>query len=244
MTTNPPPVGTGRCLWLNSPLSPQSLASLLETATKHQPQLVVDHGCGWGTALLETLIRCRDATGLGIEIHAPDLDRASAAAAQLGLTDRVRWQLGPSEEDSSRADLLISIGAFQAFGSSDAALAALRSRVTPGGRLLFGIEYWAASPTDAELTAMWDGAAVDDCATLAAIVAQVHGARWRILRMHDSSRAEFDTFEVGHLRDREEWLVDHADPELQADQDRGWQAWLTGHRRPMGFVTFVLAAAA
>lgn len=73
----------------------------------------------------------------------------------------------------------------------------------------------------------------------------LHDAGWRILDLHDTTRTEFDDFEVGHQREREEWLVshpNHPDHQLvQGDLDQAWSSWLRGHRHPMGFATFVLA---
>ena len=71
----------------------------------------------------------------------------------------------------------------------------------------------------------------------------MHAAGWRVLDLHDTTRQEFDAFEVGHLREREEWLLDHPAHDLRADLDRAWTAWLRGHRRSMGFVTLLLGPA-
>lgn len=75
---------------------------------------------------------------------------------------------------------------------------------------------------------------------------QLHVAEWRIFDLHDSTRTEFDAYEAGHLREREEWLAQQtADVRRElpdrADLDRAWTSWLRGHRRTMGFVTFILA---
>lgn len=240
MTDTPPPPGTGAHLRYNSPLAAETVDRMLRVATAHNPRMVVDHGCGWGTVLLEALALCPEARGRGIEIHAPDRVRAEAAVGERGLTDRVDWVTGSSREDHTTADLLISLGAYQGFGSPAEALTGLRRRLNPGGRLLFGLEYWLAPPSEQELAQMWEGASSTDCLTLAEIVAAAHDSRWRVLDLHDSTRAEFDAFDVGHFREREEWLLTHNDDTVRAEQDRAWQSWLRGHRRPMGFVTLLL----
>lgn len=235
-----PPMGTGARLELNSPLAPASLERLIVAATRHRPSVVIDHGCGWGTSLLEALRLCPDARGRGVEVHPPDLARARDLACELELSERVEWVEGSSADDPTTADLLISIGAYQAFGSPGEALSALRTRLNPGGRLLFGLEYWQAPPTEQELTQMWQGACADDCLSLPEVIATAHEGGWRVLDLHDSTRTEFDAFEVGHLREREEWLLQHDDATVRTEQDRAWQSWLQGHRRPMGFVTLLL----
>ncbi|WP_161958532.1 class I SAM-dependent methyltransferase [Ornithinimicrobium cavernae] len=240
MTQQPPAAGTGARLELNSPLSAASAARLVAAATAHAPELIIDHGCGWGTLLLDALASVPTAHGTGIDVHAPDIDRAWATAEQRGLTDRVTFVTGSSEDVRDRADLLISIGAFQALGTIEEALARLAELLRTGGRLLFGSEYWQARPTPEELALMWDGARVEDCLDLPGLIGRVQAAGWRVLDLHDSTRTEFDAFEVGHLREREEWLLEHPGHPVRAELDQDWAAWLRGRRRPMGFVTLLL----
>ncbi|WP_125776034.1 SAM-dependent methyltransferase [Antribacter gilvus] len=236
----PPNAGAGSLLLLNSPLRQASLDRLIARAAEHQPTRIVDHGCGWGEVLLQALAACPGATGLGIEVHDPDVQRARATATERGLTGRVRFESGSSTDHREPADLLISLGAFQAFGDLPTAVRELRADLLPGGRALFGMEYWTSAPAPAELAHMWPGASESDCLSLPDLVDQLHEAGWRILDLHESTRTEFDDFELGHLREREQWLIDHPDHPVRAELDSAWTAWLRGHRRTMGFVTFVL----
>lgn len=236
----PPPAGTGARLEHNSPLGPASAARLVAAATAHAPQTVVDHGCGWGTVLLDVLAASPEGRGIGVDVHGPDIERATSLAEQRGLTQRAAFVAVPSADVTDPADLLINIGAFQAFGTIETALRVLAERLNPGGRLLFGCEIWRARPTEQELALMWDGAALEDCLELPELIDLVHATGWRALDLHESTPAEFDAFEIGHLREREEWLLDHPDHPLRAELDREWDAWLRGRRRPMGFVTLLL----
>lgn len=242
----PPKAGTGARLMINSPLHQDSLGRLIQRATEHAPRRIVDHGCGWGEVLLQSVAASPGATGLGDDVHEPDLVRARAAAVERRLADRVTFVAGPATDHREPADLLISLGAFHAFGDPGEAMRALREDLRPGGRAMFGIEHWAETPTAEELSRMWPDASVDDCATLPDIVDELHAAQWRILDLHDSTRTEFDAYETGHLREREEWLAAQPDAvrrehPVRAELDQAWTSWLRGHRRSMGFVTFVLA---
>jgi len=239
----PPPAGTGACLEVNSPLSSAALDRLVAAATAHAPRRIIDHGCGWGTILLRALDAAPQAQGLGIDVHAPDIARARAAAEAGGLADRARFEVGESSDWADRADLLLSIGAYQAFGDVAAALVALAARLEPGGRVLLGVEIWRSRPTDGELAHMWEGATEQDCLTLADLVDLVHQEGFRILDLHESTPEEFDAFELGHLREREEWLLEHPGHAVRGELDAAWTAWLRGHRRPMGFVTLLLGHA-
>lgn len=240
---SPPAPGTGARLEVNSPLSAAARERLALAATAHRPRSIIDHGCGWGTMLLRALAAAPQAHGLGIDVHAPDISRARAAAADAGLSDRCRFEVGESTGQGDRADLLLSIGAFHAFGDLPDALSALAQRLEPGGRVLFGVEISRARPTDAELAHMWDGATEQDCLTLADLVDLVHQEGFRVLDLHESTPEEFDAFELGHLRGREEWLLEHPGHPVRDQLDAAWTSWLRGHRRPMGFVTLLLGHA-
>lgn len=235
---------SGTRLEINSPLSSTTIDRLVSEATAHRPRTIIDHGCGWGALLLRAAAAAPGARCRGLDVDGPHVDRGRRAAVELGLADRVTFEVGSSTDEDEVADLVISTGAFHAFGSLDEALSALAERVGPGGRLLFGIEYWRALPTTEELDRMWEDASVTDCLGLPELVETLHHHQWRILDMHDSTSQEFDAFEVGHLREREEWLLHHADDLVRAEQEAAWTSWLRGHRRSMGFVTFVLARTA
>ncbi len=206
----------------------------------------MDHGCGWGTLLLDALAAAPAAHGIGVDVHGPDIERAHDLATRRGLTDRATFINGSSAEVTDPADLLINIGAYQAFGTIEEALGQLAQQLRPGGRVLFGSEIWLSQPTTEELAVMWEGASADDCLELADLVELVHAAGWRVLDLHDSTCTEFDAFEMGHLREREEWLLDHPghpdhpDHPVQQELDAEWTAWLRGRRRQMGFVTLLL----
>ena len=240
MTLAPPPPGTGARLELNSPLGPATTARLVAAATAHAPAVIVDHGCGWGSLLLDAIAASPGSRGTGVDVHEPDIERARGLAERRGLADRATFVAGSSTDVRDSADLLINIGAFQAFGTLEQSLHVLAERLRPGGRMLFGAEYWREAPTPAELAVMWEGATADNALALPDVVDRVHAAGWRVLDLHDTTQTEFDAFEVGHLREREEWLLDHPDHPVRDHLDREWTAWLRGRRRPMGFITLLL----
>lgn len=239
--TDPLPLpGTGAMLAINSPLSAETVQRLARTATAHRPATIVDHGCGWAAMLLACLDEAPSARGIGLDVHQPDIVRGGAAAQARGLSDRVELRAAEAATNTDAADLLINLGAFHAFGTIAEALAALRNRRAEGGRLLFGCEYWVEPPTADQLAHMWPDAAVSDCAELPEIAEAAGAAGWHVLDLHDSTRAEFDAFDLGHLRERQEWLTRHRDHPDAGQLAAEVTDWLRGHRRPMGFATFLL----
>jgi len=242
--TDPPAPGTGARLDFNAPLSARRADRLAADLAAGAPSTVVDLGCGWGELLLRILARCPQASGTGLDTHTPDLDRARTNAAARGLADRVTFQAVPAQGYAGTADVVLSIGAYQAFGTVAQALGTLRGLVRPGGRLLFGVEFWQRPPTGAELANMWPGITADACTDLAGVVDLAVAAGFRPLWIETVTSGEWEEFESGLAADGEQWLVSHVDDpaaaELRERLDRQRDIWLRGHRGVLGFAYLTL----
>lgn len=242
--TNPPAPGTGDRLAFMAPLSADRADRLAAELAARQPKTVVDLGCGWGEQLLRVLAACSSATGVGVDLHGPDLARGRANALARGLGDQVTFVEGPAAEYTAPADVMINVGAYQAFGDVAGALGVLHRQVNPGGRLLFGAEVWEHHPTTERLANMWPGSSVDDCTDLAGLVDLATAAGFRPLRIETATSGEWEEFESGLAADAEEWLLSnttHPDADgvrarLDAQRDR----WLRGHRYALGFAYLTL----
>lgn len=140
--------------------------------------------------------------------------------------------------------MVVSLGAYQAFGSIDEALGVLHDLVNPGGRLLFAAEFWETPPTAERLANMWPGITAEECTDLAGLVDRAIAAGFRPLRIETATRGEWEEFESGNARDVEEWLLanpDHPEAEtLRAKLDTQRGIWLRGHRDVMGFAFLTL----
>ena len=165
--------------------------------------------------------------------------------AATQLVDRVREHRAEHRE---RADVVISLGAYQAFGAVPDALRALHELVNPGGRLLFGAEFWERPPTPERLADMWPGITADDCTDLAGLADAAAAGGFRPLRIETATRGEWEEFESGLAAEREEWLLanpGHAEAAAVRDQlDRQRSIWLRGHRGVMGFAYLTLGRGA
>jgi hypothetical protein len=150
----------------------------------------------------------------------------------------------PAGEHDATADVLINIGAYHAFGDVDARLRALHRLVNPGGRVLFGAEFWERPPPPERLARMWPGATLADCDDLPGLVDRAIAAGFRPLRIETVTAEEWAEFESGLAADCEEWLLEHADhPEaadLRSRLDDQRSTWLRGHRGLLGFAYLTL----
>jgi hypothetical protein len=242
--TDAPVLGTGARLDFMAPLSAQRANRLAADLAALTPSTVIDLGCGWGELLLRILAACPQAHGVGVDTHGPDLVRGRDNAAARALSDRVEFIDGPAAEQLRAADILINLGAHQALGGVTTALRALHDAVNPGGRVLFGAEFWEHPPTPGQLANMWPGMSVDDCSDLAGLVDQAVAAGLRPLRIETATAGEWEEFESGLAADAEAWLVTHCDhPEaarVRAKLDTQRSIWLRGHRNVMGFAYLTL----
>lgn len=242
--TEPPAPGMGGRLTFMAPLSVARADRLAAELADSRPTTVTDLGCGWGELLMRVLAGCPGATGVGIDTHGPDVERGRANALARGIGDRVTFVEGPATAYVEGADIVINIGAYQAFGDVAAALDALHARVNAGGRLLFGAEFWERRPSAERLANMWPGSCADDCTDLAGLVDLATAAGFRPLRIETATASEWEEFESGLAADAEEWLLANGShPEaddIRARLDAQRSNWLRGHRDVLGFAFLTL----
>jgi cyclopropane fatty-acyl-phospholipid synthase-like methyltransferase len=237
--TDPSGFGSGARLTFHGPLSAERADDLVADLAARKPANVIDYGCGWGELLLRVLQAAPDATGVGIDIHGPDIARGRENAERRGLSGRAVFIEGSATDHAELAEVVICCGAYQAFGTIREALTALRALVKPAGVLLFGAEIWDQAPTDERLANLWPGTTVDDCLYLPDLVDAAVAAGFRPLRIQTATRGEWEEFESGYAAGAEEWLLANGDhpgaAELRAKLDGHRSIWLRGHRDVLGF---------
>lgn len=230
-------------LTFKSPLSGTHAAELVEALRPLDGAEVLDLGCGRGELLRRVVAAAPTARGTGLDTDASAIAHAGSAVAEHGPAGRVRYVTADAAGTDATGDVVLCVGARHAWPSARDALAALRERVRPGGRLLFADGFWTHPPTDAELAGL--GAEPDELGSLADLVDLAVGAGYRLLDLSVATEREWDAFESGWCAGVEDWLwrnPGHPDAaELRRAVDAHRDGWLRGYRGVMGFAYLVLA---
>jgi SAM-dependent methyltransferase len=242
-------VGPATHMVFHSPMTEERANRIAADLAATEPATVADYACGWGELLLRILALAPSARGFGVDLSERDLARGRSNAAARGLGDRAEFVQGRADEHLRPADVVISSGAWQAFGKTvPQALEALRPLVNPGGRLFFGVEHWETVPPPERMAEMWPGTTAERYELLPDVVDHTVAAGFRPLRIESSTRSEWDDYESLETRDSEEWLLanpDHPDAAAVRDRlDSKRGIWLRGHRDYFGFAMLTLGVPA
>jgi SAM-dependent methyltransferase len=216
---------------------------------------VLDVGCGWGELLLRVAAAAPLSRAIGIDLDEERIAEARRRAGSRGLDGRATFLVsdaaaaGPSPVES-----LVAVGATQVWGPEVAeqrpldygsALAAMRSRLTRGGRLVYGDAIWTRSPTPAA-TAPLSGRD-DEFATLAELVDLTTGHGFAVAGAREATLDEWDEFESGFNAGRATWLATHPDDhagaaEVREQGARQRHSYLHGYRGVLGMAYLQLLA--
>ena len=217
-------------LTFDAPLSDKHMTVLVAELPISPGHHVLDLGCGNGELLLRILAAHTATTGTGVDTDREALNRGVLAAAKRGLHSRVEFVEADVATFVGLADLVLCVGASQAFGDSAAALGSLRECVTPGGRVLFARAFWAAPPSADALET------IGELPTLDEVRAAGQAAGFRIERDEVSTLAEWDALETGWRAGLETSGI----PEAVAFATLRRREYEDGYRGAIGFSWLVL----
>jgi len=210
-------------------LGPYSASAITELVPRVQER-VLDVGCGKG-GVLEVL----GGKGIGIE-HNP----AFAQEARKRNPNADVW-----EEDARTSldrlpwhpNLTVCLGAAQAVGTPEEALAKFATLMQTGSLLLFGDGYWRQKPPSGYLAFL--GADESEMGALDQIpeTARAHG--FELVTTRPSTEEEWDDYERSYHRSMLAWCeANPNDPDAAAFQERiiRWRAaYLQWGRDTLGF---------
>jgi SAM-dependent methyltransferase len=216
---------------------------------------VLDVGCGWGELVLRVAAAAPLATVVGIDLDEERIAEACRRAAERKLGARATFLATDGAADGpSPVDSLVAIGASQVWGRDVAegqpldygsALAAMRSRVLRGGRVVYGEAIWSRSPTPEATTPL--SGRDDEFVSLADLagLAVEHG--FAVVGVLEATLDEWDEFESGFTAGYATWLADHDPDHPDAEEVRDRAAtqrsgYLRGYRGVLGMAYLQLIA--
>lgn len=236
-------------LLFNSPLSQakaQTLIGLLDLPDQAQ---VLDIGSGNGEFLLQVLEQYPRAKGLGLELN-PALV-AEAQARQQGRVgpERLVFSLSNVREGLPTMppqDLLICLGASQAFAAAEAAypalLAACVQCLRPAGLALIGETFWQQSPAPEYLALLGEPVGIYRNQLENLVLAKEQGLN--PLYATESNPDEWDHFEWSHhmrLETAAKQAPEQAELQEKVQHSRRWrEGYLRWGRNTMGFGLYLL----
>lgn len=226
-----------------NPFTDDKIMLLGEVCRLRPDQRQLDLACGKGELL------CRWADEFGIEGHGVDISEvfvpaARARAAELGVADRVTFELGDAATavpDGAGYDIVSCIGATWIGGGLIGTVALMRRALGPDGLLLLGEPYWAED-TPAEAYAAL-GIAPDEFTTLAGTLDRLETAGLELLEMVLADGDSWDRYVAAQWWTVSDWLrANPGSPDAAAMReylDTSRRTHLRYQRRYLGWGVFV-----
>lgn len=227
-----------------NPFTAEKLDLLGAVCRLRSGQRVLDLACGKG----ETLCRWagqHGITGVGVDISEVFLAAARDRAAELGVTDRVRFVHSDAamyQAEPGGHDIVSCLGATWIGGGLAGTLDLMRPALREGGLLLVGEPYWTGEPPEAAYEAL--GLRRGDFTTLVGTLDRFTAAGAELLEMVLADGDSWDRYVASQWWTISYWLDAHPDdPDAAAMRgflDRTRRSYLEFNRDYLGWGVFVL----
>lgn len=225
-----------------NPLSAMQVDALVQAIATGHPRTVLDIGCGWGSFAFALADRC-DASILAVDINTDFLARAKALAADRPRAGQVEFrEVAAGDLSGTAYDAVVCVGASQAFGTPQEALARCADLMNPGGTLLFADMVWTAEPAPeflaflgTERSAFWLQPDAEAAFAAAGLV-----VRRQEVTSKSSWQAYEDAIHRGRLQFAETLTAPESDEVLTraGNWSAAWQRW---GQHCLGFVGYIAA---
>jgi len=207
----------------------------------------LDLACGRGELLVQWA-RAFGNQAVGVDVHAGLLADATARAAELGVSARVRFEQASAADhraEPATFDVVSCLGATFVGDGLAGTLDLMRPGLAPDGVLMIGEVYWRRPPTPEALRAR--GCEPDEYTTLAGMLDRFRAAGLELVEMVLADEQAWDRYAAPRWRNLSRWLranPDHPDHEgVAAYLEHTRTGYLTWLRDYLGWGVFVLAPA-
>lgn len=206
---------------IHNPLTERQLADLGAALHLRPGASILDLACGSGE-MLATWARDHQVTGLGVDLNPDFVAPARARAAELGVSDAVRFV----EADAAGyvadepVDVAACVGATWIGGGVAGTLDLLNRSLTPGGTLLVGEPYWRTVPATPELLAGCGVGSPDEYLTLPDLLASFGGLGYDVVEMFCATEESWDRYMAPQWSSMRRWADAHPDHELHDEVRR------------------------
>lgn len=201
---------------------------------------VLDLACGKGE-LLARWAQEFGATGVGVDLSTVFVPAARARAAELGVEDLVRFELGDAGAyvpEPASFDVACCVGATWIGGGTAGTIELLRKAVVTDGLLVVGECYWREPPPRR---------AVDDMPgveSLCGLLDVFDHAGTDLVEMVHADEASWDRYVAAQWFTLRRWLDEHPDDPMRAQVreflDTSRRTYLDVQRHYLGWGVFLL----
>ncbi|HTJ38185.1 MAG TPA: methyltransferase domain-containing protein [Dactylosporangium sp.] len=227
-----------------NPFTEEKLMLLGEICRLRPGQRQLDLCCGKG----EMLCRWADAFGIegrGVDISEAFLPVARARAVELGVADRVTFDLAEAaaavKAEHMQYHIVSCIGATWIGGGLAGTADLMRPALVDGGLLLIGEPWWAEDTPDEAYAGV--GMERDDYTTLEGTLDRIEGAGLELLEMVTADGDSWDRYVASQWWAVSDWLRENAGspdaPAMRQYLETCRRGYMRYQRRYMGWGIFV-----
>jgi ubiquinone/menaquinone biosynthesis C-methylase UbiE len=229
-----------------NPFTSEKLATLGGALRLLPGMRLLDLACGKGE-LLCTWARDHGVAGVGVDISGTFLAAAQARAAELGVSDRVRFVHADAAGHvaDEPVDVAACLGATWIGGGTTGTLDLLERNLRPGGTVLIGERYWRLDPPDQATVEGCYARHEDELVSLPQLVESFGDLGWDLVEMVLSDQDGWDRYVAAQWLNTRRWIDANPDDELagemRAELDVAPLRHVRYQREYVGWGVFALA---
>ncbi len=232
---------------IHNPITPEKLATLGAALRLESGARVLDLGSGSGEMLC-TWARDHGVIGTGIDMSPLFTEQAKHRAAELGVTDQVKFIHGDAAGYVSEAkvDVAACLGATWIGGGVAGTMELLARSLRTGGIILIGEPYWRQLPPTEDVARKCHANAISDFLMLPERLASFGQFGYDVVEMVLADQDGWDRYEAAKWLTMRRWLEANPDDELvkevRAQLTSGPERYAAYMREYLGWGVFALMA--